>query len=122
MQMRHHHGWMTHQTTPKVSKRPDGGERIIGCSERNTEDNEQKIGHLKVLGFNHRHHHDHLHDHHRKVEDEDVGGAPHGLVKDDDEGDEEVPNEADDDHQGEDDRHLKRPHGLDNVDKSCMVM
>ena len=113
---------MTHQTAPKVSKRPDGGERIIGCSEWNTEDNEQKIRHLKVLGFNHRHHHDHLHDHHRKVEDEDVGGAPHGLVKDDDEGDEEVPNEADDDHEGEDDRHLKRPHGLDNVDKSCMVI
>ena len=45
---------------------------------------------------------------HRKVEDEDVCGAPHRLVKDDNEGDKKVPNEADDDHQGEDNRHLEK--------------
>ena len=44
---------------------------------------------------------------HRQIEDEDVGGAPHGLVEDDDEDDQEVPDEPDDDHQGEDHRHLK---------------
>ena len=45
---------------------------------------------------------------HRKVEDEDVCGAPHRLVKDDNEGDKKVPNEADDDHQSEDNRHLEK--------------
>ena len=44
---------------------------------------------------------------HRQIEDEDVGGAPHGLVEDDDEDDQEVPDEPNDDHQGEDHRHLQ---------------
>ena len=60
----------------------------------------------KFLDYHILNHHN---PHHRKVEDEDVCGAPHGLVKDDDEGNEKVPNEADDDHQGEDNRHLNSP-------------
>ena len=43
---------------------------------------------------------------HRQVEDEYVGGAPHRLVEDDNKDDQEVPDEPDDDHQGEDDGHL----------------
>ena len=50
--------------------------------------------------------HQQRHDNHRKVEDENVCGAPHSLVEDDYEGDKKVPDEPNDDHQGEDDRHL----------------
>ena len=41
----------------------------------------------------------------RKVEDEDVGGVPHGLVEENHEHHEEVPDEADDDDEGEEDGH-----------------
>ena len=41
----------------------------------------------------------------RKVEDEDVGGVPHGLVEEHHEHHEEVADEADDDDEGEEDGH-----------------
>ena len=37
-----------------------------------------------------------------KIENEDVGGVPHGLVKDDDQDHQELSDEADDDDEGED--------------------
>ena len=39
--------------------------------------------HTSGLSYHQHCHHGHPHHDHRKVEDEDVGGAPHGLVKDD---------------------------------------
>ena len=39
----------------------------------------------------------------RQVEDENVGGVPHGLVEEDHEDDKEVADEANDDDEGEDD-------------------
>ena len=53
--------------------------------------------------------HHHSHYDHRKVEDEDVCGAPHGFVKDDNKDDEKVADEPDDDHQREDHWHLNTP-------------
>ena len=61
---------------------------------------------------------------HRQVEDEYVGGAPHRLVEDDNEDDQEVPDEPDDDHQGEDDGHLDtdRDYGDQFRYKMMLVM
>ena len=36
-----------HQTAPKIAKRPDRGERVVGCSERDTEDDEEEVWQLK---------------------------------------------------------------------------
>ena len=59
---------------------------------------------------------------HRQVEDEYVGGAPHRLVEDDNEDDQEVPDEPDDDHQGEDDGHLDTEIMVTNIDtKLCWL-
>ena len=55
---------------------------------------------LAVITSNHN-----THVTHSKVENEDVGGVPHGLVEDDDQDHQEVADEADDDDEGEDDGH-----------------
>ena len=33
----------THQTAPKIAKRPNRGERVVGCGERDTEDDEEEV-------------------------------------------------------------------------------
>ena len=33
----------THQTAPKIAKRPNRGERVVGCSEGDTEDDEEEV-------------------------------------------------------------------------------
>ena len=37
----------THQTAPKIAKRPDRGERVVRGSEGNTEDDEEEVWQLK---------------------------------------------------------------------------
>ena len=48
---------------------------------------------------------------HRKIEDEDVGGVPHGLVQEDNQDNKKVSYEADHNDEGEEDGHDDRDNG-----------